>query len=184
MTVPSCRIDRTRRALAVAGLAALPARIAQSQTLAAPNVVVISPRLVTSGQPGAAALSQLGAQGFRAVVYLAPPTVSDAVREEPAILAAQGIDYVNIPIPFGDPTEAHFAAFAQTMARLGDTRTLVHCQVNMRASTLVFLERVIVRGELPDTAFEAVAKVWSPSGPWRRLIVTLLKRHGIGFEPY
>lgn len=56
--------------------------LAQPARLAAPNVVEISPRLVTSGQPSAEALAGLKAQGFEAVIYLAPPTVTDAVRDE------------------------------------------------------------------------------------------------------
>ena len=48
--------------------------------LAASNVVEISPRLVTSGQPTPAGLASLKSLGFEAVVYLAPPNVGDAVR--------------------------------------------------------------------------------------------------------
>jgi cystathionine beta-lyase/cystathionine gamma-synthase len=53
-----------------------------------------------------------------------------------------------------------------------------------RASTMVFLYRAIVRRDDPATAYEAVARVWSPQGPWRALVVALLARHGIAFEPY
>jgi len=80
-------------------------------SLDAPNVVAISPRLVTSGQPTAASLATLAAQGFGAVIYLAPPTVPDAVRDEKAIVEGQGLAFVNIPINFGKPVEADFDAF-------------------------------------------------------------------------
>jgi len=49
---------------------------------------------------------------------------------------------------------------------------------------MTFLYRVIVGGEKPDLAYESVANVWSPRGPWRRLIVSQLKKAGIDFEPY
>jgi hypothetical protein len=61
---------------------------------------------------------------------------------------------------------------------------LVHCQVNMRASSLVFLHRVIRGQEDPALAYEAVARVWSPSGPWRQLITSQLARYKIDFVPY
>jgi protein tyrosine phosphatase (PTP) superfamily phosphohydrolase (DUF442 family) len=175
-----------RRCLLVTlGASALPATAAAlTPQLQAPNVVVISPRLVTSGQPGASALSRLGAQGFDAVIYLAPPTVSDAVADEPALLQRQGLRHINIAIPFDAPSAAHFERFVAAMAELADKRVLVHCQVNMRASTMVFLHRVIVGKEAPETAYEAVSRVWVPSGPWRQLVVSLLRRHGINFEPY
>ncbi len=161
-----------------------PSTQAQTAALAAPNVVAISPRLVTSGQPSAAALGELGAQGFGAVIYLAPPTVRDAVRDEQAIVERQALLYANIPIYFNNPTEADFEAFTAALAAAGDRKVLVHCQVNMRASSMVFLHRVLIGHEQPEKAYEAVAKVWSPEGPWRALRVRLLKSHRIDFEPY
>jgi len=157
---------------------------ANDPELAAPNVVPISARLVPSGQPTAEALSKLAARGFGAVIYLAPPSVPDAVPGEGDIVRRQGLEFVNIPIDFRDPTEADFEAFVAAMKRLGDRKVLVHCQVNMRASVMTFLYRVIVGGEKPDLAYESVANVWSPRGPWRRLIVSQLKKAGIDFEPY
>jgi hypothetical protein len=61
---------------------------------------------------------------------------------------------------------------------------LVHCQVNLRASCMTFLHRVIAGREAPPTAYEAVARVWSPNGVWRILLVEQLRRHGSDFEPY
>jgi protein tyrosine phosphatase (PTP) superfamily phosphohydrolase (DUF442 family) len=152
--------------------------------LRAPNVVPIYSTLVTSGQPTADALAHLAAQGFGAVIYLAPPSVSDAVPAEADIARQQGMEFVNIPIAFNNPTQADFQAFVAAMGRLGDRKVLVHCQVNMRASSMTFLHRVIVRGENPEQAYEAVAKVWSPQGPWKHLLVAELGRVGIAFDPY
>lgn len=152
--------------------------------LQAPNVVPISADLVTSGQPTAEALARLSEQGFAAVIYLAPPTVSDAVPAEADIVRKQGMEFVNIPIPFNNPTPADFQAFVAAMERLGGRKVLVHCQVNMRASSMTFLYRVIVRGAKPEEAYESVAKVWSPHGPWKDLLVAELRRAGVAFEPY
>jgi len=150
--------------------------------LEAPNVVPISERLVTSGQPTAEALGKLKAMGFGAVIYLAPPTVSDAVRDEAMIVGKQGITYVNLPIRFDEPTGADFDAFAGVLRGLGDRKVLVHCQVNMRASTLVFLYRATVLNEDPRVAYESVSRVWTPNGPWRRLMEEQLRRHQVKFE--
>jgi protein tyrosine phosphatase (PTP) superfamily phosphohydrolase (DUF442 family) len=177
-----------RRSLALALVAAplyLTGRsVAQGTQVSAPNLVVVSPRLVTSGQPSRSSLAALGSQGYEAVIYLAPPTVQDAVPGEAAIVEGQGLAYVNIPIRFNHPTEQDFEAFASALASLSRRKVLVHCQVNMRASSMVFLHRVIVGKEDPERAYEAVAKVWSPDGPWKRYIVAMLRRHGVRFEPY
>jgi protein tyrosine phosphatase (PTP) superfamily phosphohydrolase (DUF442 family) len=167
-------------ALALAGLKAG----AQAPTLDAPNPVLISPLLVTSGQPTAASLRQLASLGFEAVIYLAPPTVRDAVKDEADIVRSQGLAYINIPINFNSPSEADFESFAATLSKFEAKKVLVHCQINMRASSLVFLYRVVVGKESPQLAYEAVLRVWSPDGPWKALLVAILKKHHIQFDPY
>lgn len=152
--------------------------------LRAPNVVEISPLLVTSGQPSAAGLAGLAAQGFGAVIYLAPPTVMDAVKDEALIVARQGLVFVNIPIAFENPTAKDFDAFAGVLHGLAGRKVLVHCQINMRASSMVFLYRTIVAKEDPRVAYDSVIKVWVPEGPWKRLIQDELRAHKIDFEPF
>jgi len=156
---------------------------AVAPALAAPNAVIIDDNLVTAGQPTEASLRTLAAQGFAAVIYLAPPTVPDAVAGEADIVRQQGLEFINIPVNFGNPTSADFDAFVAAMKRLQGRKVLVHCQVNMRASSFTFLYRVIVRLERPEQAYESVARVWSPGGVWRRFIVAELKRANIAFEP-
>jgi protein tyrosine phosphatase (PTP) superfamily phosphohydrolase (DUF442 family) len=177
------RCSRARRWALLLVLAS-PAACAQLKPGAAPNIVEISPRLATSGQPTAEALADLRAQGFDAVVYLAPPTVSDAVRDEAAIVGRQGLVFLNIPIRFDAPTEQDLEAFAAVLKGLGERRVLVHCQINLRASSLVFFYRVIAAKEDPARAYDAVAAVWSPESTWKRYLQTMLRKHGVDFEPY
>jgi protein tyrosine phosphatase (PTP) superfamily phosphohydrolase (DUF442 family) len=167
---------------ASAALIAAGGAVPQAASLAAPNVVEISQHLVTAGQPSAAALRELKALGFEAVIYLAPPTVSDAVRDEHQIVARQGLTFINLPIQFENPTEADFQTFVALLQGLGARKVLVHCQVNMRASSMVFLYRAIVLKEDPRRAYDAVIRVWSPSGPWRTLVEDQLRKHRIAFE--
>ena len=171
-------------ALSAAAALATGAAHSHAAALAAPNVVQVSPTIVTSGQPTLPSLKALGSDGFNAVIYLAPTTVMDAVAGEADIVRGQGMEWINIPIDFGDPTDTDLAKFFETMDRLKGQKVLVHCQVNMRASTFTFLYRVLSLREPPEQAYEAVAKVWSPRGPWRRLAVAQLKKAGMAFEPY
>ncbi len=180
MPPPRCRAW-LRRAAALCLL--LAGGVAAADAPAAPNWVPIDGRITTSGQPNPARLAELGALGFDAVLYLAPPTVSDAVADEARIVARQGLLFMNLPIPFDAPTVEQAQTVLDLLRLLADRRVLVHCQVNLRASTMVFLYRAIVRREDPATAYEAVRQVWTPSGPWRRLMDEMLRRHGIRFEP-
>ena len=173
---------RYRVLIAMCNIGASAGAVAEVLRLAAPNVVVISPSLVTSGQPSAEALATLKAQGFGAVIYLAPPTVGDAVRDELSIVTDQGLAFVNIPIRFDNPTSADFETFATTLRGLADRKVLVHCQIKPRTSSMVFLYRAIVLNEDLRVAYEAVAGVWSPYGPWRRYIEAQLRKHQVAFE--
>ena len=152
--------------------------------LDAPNVVPISESLVTSGQPTAAGLAELSSQGFGAVINLAPTTVPDAVHDESEIIQKQGLAYVNIPINFNQPTDSDFQEFVAAMNRFKGKKVLVHCQVNMRASSMTFLYRVVIEHQNPEKVYESVAQIWSPEGPWMRFIVAELKQADVSFQPY
>ncbi len=150
----------------------------------APNVVVISPTLTTSGQPTAPALRALSKHGFEAVVFLVPAGVDSNVAGEDDMVKRQGIEFVHIPIKFGEPGPQHYAAFAGAMTRLTGKKVLVHCEINLRASSMVFLYRSIALKEDPSRAYESVAKVWSPRGPWKDFIQETLRKNAIKFELY
>jgi len=190
MTIASATVSPTRRTgvafvlALVAAVAFAADALAVDPSVQAPNVVPISARLVTSGQPTADALSRLASLGFGAVIYLAPPTVQDAIPGEAEIIRKQGLEFVNIPIKFSDPTDADFRSFVGAMDGFRDRKVLVHCQVNFRASSMTFLYRVIIRHENPEQAYQAVTRVWVPDGAWKRFLVSQLRKEGIDFEPY
>jgi protein tyrosine phosphatase (PTP) superfamily phosphohydrolase (DUF442 family) len=173
-----------RRRLLLAGAALAVATGAGAADLAAPNMNVVSPTLVTAGQPTAAALASLGAQGFGAVIFFPPPAGRGVLKEEAEILARQGITFVTLKIDFEQPAERDYDAFAAAMAAQAGKKVLVHCQINLQASSMVFLHRVIVGKEDPDTAYQPVARLWSPPAAWKRFIAGTLRSHGVSFEPY
>lgn len=147
-----------------------------------PNAVEISPALITAGQPTAKALAQLGAQGFQAVINLSPPTVSDAVADEAIIIGKQGLVFINIPTRFDHPTEQNFLALSGALRALAGRKVLVHCQINQRASGMVFLHRVIAEKVDPQVAYKAVEEIWTPYGVWRAFIQTQLQKNAISFQ--
>lgn len=149
-----------------------------------PNLIVIDAKLTTAGQPSAEWLATLKAQGYEAVIYLAPPTVDDAVRDEPLIVGRQGLIWANLPIKFGSPVDADYESFAALLKALRGKKVLVHCEVNMRASSLTFLYRTLVEGTDPNLAWESVSKVWTPQGPWKALLLKRLSAQGIAFDPF
>ena len=149
----------------------------------APNRVDVSPTLMTSGQPTRAFLQTLKSEGVQAVIYLAPPNVGDAVADEPRIVGSQGIAFVNLPMDWERPTLADFETFTRVMKALEGRKVYVHCQMNFRASSMVFLHRVITLKDPPDKAWESVQRAWVPNATWKAYILATLKAKGVAYEP-
>jgi len=151
-----------------------------------PNLALLDERWSTAGQPSAAWLGLLKQKGFDAVLYLAPSTVGDAVADEPEIVRGQGLVFAHVPVDFARPTLDDYRAFEAQLRewRAQNLKLLVHCQLNMRASTFSFLYRVRNEGADPETAWAAVQKVWTPLGPWKALVQQLLAEQNIGFDPF
>ena len=178
-------MSHTRRAIALFMLALAASGCATVDAdNDAPNRVAINANLVTSGQPSPRELANLSREGYAAVIYLAPSTVPSANPAEPALVTKQGLEFVHIPIPFGAPDDNHFTQFSAAMKRLEGKKVLVHCEANLRGSSMTFLYRTIVRKEPADKAYESVAQVWSPNPTWKAYITAELKRNGVAFEPY
>lgn len=156
----------------------------QAAEFTAPNLLAVTPTILTSGQPTAEALAMLGKQKIDAVIYLVPADIPGAVADEASILKKQGIAYTHIPIPFGAPTADHYRQFAEAMSKLAGKKVLVHCEINLRASSMVFLYRTIALKHDPQTAYDSVARIWSPRGAWKPFIESVLSAHNIKFETY
>jgi protein tyrosine phosphatase (PTP) superfamily phosphohydrolase (DUF442 family) len=150
--------------------------------IVAPNVVVVRPNLVTAGQPDRESLLRLKAEGYDAVISLAPGDTPDAVPDESGILKSQGVEFVHIPIPWPAPEARHLESMAAAMQRLKGKKVLVHCQMNMRASALTFLYRAIHEKDDPATAWADVKKLWTPKDQWAQFIDAQLRAHQIPFE--
>jgi protein tyrosine phosphatase (PTP) superfamily phosphohydrolase (DUF442 family) len=125
---------------------------ANAADFTAPNLVVVTPRIVTSGQPTAKALEALKENGFEAVVFLVPSDVSGVIANEADIVKKNGLEYVHIPIKFSNSTAQHYDEFVSAMTRFANRKVLVHCEINLRASSMVFLYRAIALKEYPQAA--------------------------------
>jgi hypothetical protein len=68
--------------------------------------------------------------------------------------------------------------FAGLMGREPAGKTLVHCQVNFRASAFSFLYRVLFLDVSMDAAKEDLNSVWVPNETWREFIFAVLEAYG------
>ncbi len=120
----------------------------------------LSPTLTTSGrlQPGDPA--RLAATGARAVINLAMPDHPEALPHAAAEMAAAGLAYTHIPVPFDAPTLEHYRAFADALEGV-EGPVHVHCIMNWRVSA--FLCRWHREQGMADEAAKAQMQlVWDP----------------------
>jgi uncharacterized protein (TIGR01244 family) len=117
-------------------------------------------RTTTSGRLTASDPARLADIGVARVVNLALPESPGALADEAALLAAAGIAYTHIPVPFEAPDEAHFAAFREVLES-DDRPVHVHCVMNWRVSAFFYrLHRG--RGMAEDEARALMAVQWDP----------------------
>ena len=148
----------TGTALILATLAMTPAFADISE---ARNFYQFEPTVLTSGQPNAAQLAEAADDGIEVVVNLVPESEGIYNPEEGGILAAQGVEYIHVPVNWRDPKSEEFQNFLNAMDRVGDRKVLVHCWANARASALVAAHRAIDAPDTQAAELEQLETIWS-----------------------
>jgi protein tyrosine phosphatase (PTP) superfamily phosphohydrolase (DUF442 family) len=138
-----------------------------------------SPQLSSSGQPTKAQLSAVADAGFERVVYLAFTDHETSLENEDRHVKDLGMEFAQIPIDWNAPQVSDFYMFAGLMQGGPAKKTLVHCQVNFRASAFSFLYRVVYEDVPVDEAKDDMNSVWVPDDTWRQLIFDVLEDNGI-----
>jgi len=136
----------------------------------------------SSGQPTAKQLEAVASAGFERVIYLAFSDNQTAIESEDRVVKTLGMDYVHIPVDFDKPTLKDFEDFAAVLNRDKKERTLLHCQINLRASSFSFLYRVIYDGIPMAKAKEDLDAIWVPDEVWYKFILGVLNQHGLTHE--
>ncbi len=130
--------------------------------------------ITTSGKLEAHDPARLAAIGVRHVVNLALDTHPEALADEPALMAAAGMAYTHIPVPFDAPAPEHVVALAEALAAQS-CPVHVHCIRNWRVTAFFYLLDRAAGVPEPE-ARARMAAVWNPledaNAPpaWRALL--------------
>ena len=92
-----------------------------------PNYTVVKPGLAAAGRPSDEGFRQLKAQGFRTVIDLRTPS-EEGQPEEKAIVEAQGLKYVHVPLMPNTFSPADVAAVKAVLDDATSGPVLLHCQ--------------------------------------------------------
>lgn len=155
---------------------------------AAPGLAAItnfrqySESFASAGQPAREQFATLKENGFERIVYIAFTNNQNAVPDEDLVVKGLGMEYMQIPVDFANPLPSDFYAFADSMRRDTDKKTLLHCQVNARATAFSFLYRVIYEDVPVAEAKADMNTVWQPNAVWRDFIFTVLAENEISPE--
>jgi uncharacterized protein (TIGR01244 family) len=142
------------------------------------NYRKVDEQLVTSGLLSEQQLTALEGQGFLCVINLLPQDNEYALSAEPALIAAQSLNYFYIPVDFKAPTEQDFAAFTSAMEQCEGSKTLVHCAANYRVSAFYSLYALQKGRWTEQQADEWVSSLWQLEDypAWQHLVSTLRQR--------
>ncbi len=138
-----------------------------------------SATLSSAGQPNTEQLNAAKKAGFERVVFLAFSDNQGSIPDEDRVVEDLGMDYVHIPVVWEAPAPSDFYAFAGALALEPGKKTLVHCQVNFRASAFSFLYRVLYQDVPVSVAKKDMNSVWVPNDTWRELIFSILEENGV-----
>ena len=142
----------------------------------------LDPRTTTSGRLRDGDLAGLAAIGVAHVVNLALDNHPEALAQEADKLAALGMAYTHIPVPFDDPRDDHYRAFTAALAAAGDAPVHVHCIMNYRVAAF-FYRWHRESAEMDESQARALmARQWEPDRserPEARPWAEFLARTGI-----
>jgi uncharacterized protein (TIGR01244 family) len=136
------------------------------------NWLRLSDRITTSGRLQQGDPPRLAEIGVKHVINLALADHPEALPDADAAMAAAGLRYTHIPVPFDAPGEAHYRAFAAAL-EADDGPVHVHCIMNWRVSAFFYrwnrtrgMDEAEARGQMeaiwsPDENDHPAAPVWA-----------------------
>ncbi len=138
-----------------------------------------SDTFASAGQPTREQFQAIADAGFERIVYIAFTNNQNAVPDADQVVKGLGMEYMHVPVDFSNPLPADFYAFADSMQRDTDKKTLLHCQVNARATAFSFLYRVIYDDVPVAEAKADMNTVWQPNEVWRDFIFEVMAQNDI-----
>ncbi|MEM6707418.1 MAG: protein tyrosine phosphatase family protein [Pseudomonadota bacterium] len=143
------------------------------------NFVRYSPTFASAGQPDESDLKVLAERGVERVIYIAFSDQERSLAHEDRIVKSLGMEYLHIPVDFAAPRPSEYDAFAAAMRLAPERSTLLHCQVNFRATAFSLLYRVLELGVPLAEAKADMNRIWTPNDVWTAFIRSVLESRGV-----
>jgi len=136
----------------------------------AENTYQVFDWLWTSGQLSEKDIDGLSKYGIRTVINLSPPNSSNALRGEAEMVTGLGMNYIQIPVKWEQPTIEQLEQFCIALRTHEGRPCWVHCAKNMRVSAFLYIYRSIFLNEPEETASDPMVEIWEPNPIWKAFI--------------
>ncbi len=144
--------------------------MASAELAAITNYYEISAELGTAGQPRREQFQALQRAGYQVVINLARPDSPSFVADEAELVVGLGLEYVPIPVVWQAPRQQDFERFSAEMQRLAGKKVFVHCALNYRVSSFVYLYRTLFLNVPEQAAYQDLLAIWQPEEVWADFI--------------
>ena len=141
------------------------------------NFLKLSDAIATSGQPTEEQFSAIKEAGYQVVVNLALPESPNALPDEKKVVEAQGMQYVNIPVVWDNPTTDNVAQFFNVMEANADQKMFVHCAANKRVSAFMYLYHRLHERKSDEDASNDLYQIWVPNETWHKFIQQVVENY-------
>ena len=129
--------------------------------------------LSTSGQPSFDELALIADAGFDVVINLALTDASNVLVGEDRRVLELGMDYINLPLLFDRPSYTQALRVLDMLKSLQHKKVWLHCTLNMRVSSLIYMYRVHHLMMDEPNAKVLLSQIWTPNTEWSEIIKQL-----------
>lgn len=126
--------------------------------------------LATSGQPSFDEFDLIAKAGYEVVINLALTDASNVLVGEDRRVLELGMDYINIPLLFDRPSYTQVLRILDLLKSLQHQKVWLHCALNMRVSSLMYLYRIHHLMIEESEAINLMHEIWTPNPVWSDLI--------------
>ncbi len=140
------------------------------------NYYELSDGLVSSGQPSPEEFAAIQRAEYEVIINLVPEDASMALANEQEVVEGLGMKYIEIPVIWDHPTAENLDAFYAAMDANQGKKVYVHCEVNYRGSSFLYLYRRRFRGTDEKQARQDLTWIWAPNATWTKFITEMRER--------
>ena len=133
--------------------------IGESAIAAIDHVLKLPDTVTTAGQPTEAQFAAIKPTDHHIVVILALLNSTNAIPHERAIVEAQSMVYVHLPVMWTHDKQHVF----------------VHCAMNMRVLVFMYLYRWLCEGMDKMIAAQAWHQIWVPNDRWQSFMTQVVE---------